>query len=142
MFHQDDSRPEKRFSVHNPKNGAHKVDILSTMRFRKLTIPKTQTLKPAMFFNFRQNTHSHDTFLHVQLITARTAQMFHSPREHAWLKSFALVCQSSLSSQRHVSHVAAFAMEHFYTISLTYITCLPTILSHQKVDIPTCPCVF
>ena len=26
----------------------------------------------------RQNTHSHDTFVHVQLITARTALMFHS----------------------------------------------------------------
>ena len=34
----------------------------------------------------RQNIHSHDTFGHVQLITARTAQMFHSRREHAWLK--------------------------------------------------------
>ena len=42
--------------------------------------------------------------------------------------------KSSLSSWRHVSHVAALATEHLYTISLTYITCLPTILLS-----PTCP---
>ena len=34
----------------------------------------------------RQNTHSHDTFVHVQVIRTLPAQMFHSPREHAWLK--------------------------------------------------------
>ena len=33
-----------------------------------------------------QNTHSHDTFVHVQVIRTMPAQMFHSPREHAWLK--------------------------------------------------------
>ena len=36
---------------------------------------------------------------------------------------------SNLSSQRHVSYVAALATELFYTISLTNITCLPTIFS-------------
>ena len=52
VFHQEDSRPEKRFSVHNPKNGAlQKVDILSTMRFRKLTIPKTQLSNLRCFSN-------------------------------------------------------------------------------------------
>ena len=74
----------------------------------------------------RQNTHSHDTFVHVQLVTARSAQI-HSSREHAWLKSFALVCQKQVCHPRsHVSHVAT---EHFYTICLTNITCLPTIFS-------------
>ena len=34
--------------------------------------------------------------------------------------------KSSLSSQRHVSHVAACVTEHFYTISLTHLTYLPT----------------
>ena len=34
----------------------------------------------------RQNTHSHDTFVHVQVIRTLPAQMFHSPSEHAWLK--------------------------------------------------------
>ena len=33
-----------------------------------------------------QNTHSHDAFVHVQVIRTLPAQMFHSPREHAWLK--------------------------------------------------------
>ena len=37
--------------------------------------------------------------------------------------------KSSLSSQRHVSHVAAVATEHLHTISLTNITCPPTIFS-------------
>ena len=53
---------------------------------REVNFPTTDGVR-------RQNTHSHDTFQHVQLITARTAHMFHSPREHAWLKSFALVCR-------------------------------------------------
>ena len=33
----------------------------------------------------RQDTHSHDTFVHVQRITERNAHS-RSPREHAWLK--------------------------------------------------------
>ena len=37
--------------------------------------------------------------------------------------------KSSLSSQCHVSHVAAFVTEHFYTISLTYLNYLPTFFS-------------
>ena len=34
----------------------------------------------------RQNTHSHDTFVHVQVMRTLPAPMCHSPREHAWLK--------------------------------------------------------
>ena len=76
----------------------------------------------------RQNTHSHDTFVHVQLITARTAQIFQSRNTRG--STLLLWCvKSSLSSQRHVSHVVALATEHSHTISLTYITCLPTIFS-------------
>ena len=33
-----------------------------------------------------QNTHSHNTFVHVQVIRTLPAQMCHSPREHAWLE--------------------------------------------------------
>ena len=58
----------------------------------------------------RQTHLSHDMFEHVQFI--RT-----------------LVCQNNLSSQRHVSFLAAFVTEHIYTFSLTYLTHLPVVLS-------------
>ena len=34
----------------------------------------------------RQDTHSQNTFVQVQVIRTLPAQMLHSPREHAWLK--------------------------------------------------------
>ena len=76
----------------------------------------------------RQNTLSHDTFVHVQLITARTAQIFHS-RNTRGSSRLPWCAKSSLSSQRRVSHVASLATEHFYTISLTFLNCLPTFFS-------------
>ena len=80
----------------------------------------------------RQNTHSHDTFVHVLLITAGTAQIFHS-RNTRGSSRLPWCVKSSLSFQRHVSHVAALATEHFHTISLTYITCPPTIFCLSPV---------
>ena len=78
----------------------------------------------------RQNTHSHDTFVHAQLIKERSARV--QSLTHA-TRVAQVVClgvsKSSLSSQRYVSHVAALATEHLHTISLTNITCLPTIFS-------------
>ena len=71
------------------------------------------------------------THLCVQLITARTAQIFHSCNTRGSSR-LPWCVKSGLSSQRHVSHVAALVTEHFYTISLTNITCFPTIL-------PRCP---
>ena len=59
----------------------------------------------------------------------RTAQKFHSPRNTRGSSRLPWCVKRSLSSQRHVSLVAALATEHFYTISLTYLTCLPTIFS-------------
>ena len=67
--------------------------------------------------------------------------MFHSPREHAWLNgaqpriAHCGVSEKSLSSQRHVSYVAALVTEHLYTISLTYLTYLPTIFSLTVLSI-------
>ena len=83
-----------------------------------------------------QSTHSHDTFVHEKLIKARTAQMFHSPREHAWLKANTaqvvclgvskVVCQSSV-----MSHMLPHLSQSTSTRSLT---CLPTIFL-----LPHCP---
>ena len=60
----------------------------------------------------------------------------HSPREHAWLKGAQLRIahwrvKDNLSSQRHVSSLAALVTEHFSARSLTYFTYLPT--SHNLV---------
>ena len=56
----------------------------------------------------RQNTQSHDTFVHVQVTRTLLAQMFHSPREHAWLKS-------QHGSGLHVSYSDALVNWHFNT---------------------------
>ena len=75
----------------------------------------------------RQNTHSHDTFVHVQRITERIAQVQSLiTRTRVTQVVRHGVFESSLSSQRHVSCVAVLATEHFYTISLA---CLPTTFS-------------
>ena len=83
----------------------------------------------------RQNTHSHDTCVHAQVIRTLSAQMFHSPREHAWFKANTAqglrigVLKNSLSPSV-MSHLLCHLLtEHFYTISLTYLTCLPTFFS-------------
>ena len=75
----------------------------------------------------RQNTHWHDTFVHVQRITERSAQVQSLITRGSSRLPWCV--KSSLSSHRHVAHVAALATEHVHTISFTYITCLPTIFS-------------
>ena len=73
----------------------------------------------------RQNTLLHETCVYVQRVTERTAQMF-SLTQHAWLKiAHCSASKSCLSSQRHVSSVAALATEHIHTISLTNVTFRP-----------------
>ena len=66
----------------------------------------------------------------VSLTTrTRVAQGQHGSSRLPWC------VKRSLSSQRHVSHVAALATEHLNAISLTNITCLPTVflLPHCRV---------
>ena len=67
------------------------------------------------------------TFVHVQLIAVHKYSQSLTRKREA--QAACLGVKSSLSSQRHVSHVAAFTAEHSYTISLTYITCFPIIFS-------------
>ena len=74
----------------------------------------------------RQNTHSHDTFVHVQLITESSAQVQSlTTRTRVAQGPTRLriahcgVSKKISSSQRHVSDVAAVVTEHFYTISFT-----------------------
>ena len=77
----------------------------------------------------RQNT-SHDTFVHVQLITERSAQVHHADTRTRVAQgptrlriAHCGVSKKILSSQRHFSYVAALVTEHFYTISFTYLSC-------------------
>ena len=87
----------------------------------------------------RQNTHSHDTFVLVQVIRTLPAQMFHSPRVTTRTRvaqgptrlriAHCGVSSKIPSSQRHVLYVAALVIDHFYTISYTYLTYLPTFFS-------------
>ena len=57
-----------------------------------------------------RKAHSHDTLVHVQVIRTLPAQMFHSPREHAWLKG----------AQPRIAH---------YVVSET--TCHSSVMSHM-----------
>ena len=83
-----------------------------------------------------QNTHSHDTFVHVQLITEGNAQVQSLTTRTRVAQGPTRLriphCGGSKkipSAQRRVSHVAALVTEHFYTISFTCLTYLPTFFS-------------
>ena len=84
----------------------------------------------------RQNAHSHDTFVHVQRITERTAQMF-SLTQHAWLKNcthWCLVegfvihaqcltcCRTCHRTLLHdLSHQHNFPSDHLLSHCLSYL---------------------
>ena len=81
---------------------------------------------------------SHETCLSTYSSPAQSAHMhIHSPRE----RTRALVSlKGSLSSQRHVSYLAALVAEHIYT-SLTYLTSLPFVISlSQSLTQAPCTC--
>ena len=59
----------------------------------------------------RQNTHSHDTFVRVQRITERTAQMFHS--------------RNTRGSRLKIAHC-----------SVSKTTCHPSVMSHTLPHLP------
>ena len=77
--------------------------------------------------NRREVWTEHTLARHIRARTAhrRTHRTDVPLTQHAWLKSFCHgVSKRSLSSQRHVPHVAALATKHLYTISLTNFTSL------------------
>ena len=77
-----------------------------------------------------QNTHSNDTFVHVQRITERTTQMF-SLTQHAWLKSFALVRQKVVSHPSVMSHMLPH-LPHTTTRSLFFRPSSPSLSWSMK----------
>ena len=89
------------------RNKGNIVYVVSLMEFQSPNVH----LYGCVFHNIsRQNTHSHDTFVHVQVMRTTPAPMCHSPREHAWLKG----------AQPWIAHCG---------VSIT--TCHPSVMSHM-----------
>ena len=74
----------------------------------------------------RQNTHSHDTFAHVQRITERCAQVQSLITRTRVAQVVCLGVSKVVCHPSVMSHMMPLVNEHFHTISLT---CLPTFFS-------------
>ena len=94
------------------------IFVLASSRTSTKTVDRTHTHKTWLStYSFIRTACSHSHSLTTRRRVAQDSRMAHCG------------VKKDLSSQRHASHVAALATEHFYTISLTYPDYLPTTFS-------------